>query len=621
MRTSREWWGFTANSQTTHTCRACAHIFICHNRWVTRGRRSTLLTKSLKAALLGAVVAMSCTLGGCAAISTGAQTGPAVKPSNPALDLDENLVDTDSSEHDSALTSGCVDANCTGQWTAKAARQVSMPADFSRQSQPPCPTVSTPHQVTAARSGSAPDLKAMDKLSSEESVPVYVDQLSAACGDFITIHVGSLHNVVVIVRALRIGWYNGRGSDLVWSSEPIQVTGAGYHVQQGSTIGPANFPTTVTTQIDSSWQPGLYAIVTDVGNHLAGAAELVVRNDATRRKAIIIYSSFTHSAYSPFGGASLYHGYHGSPRALEVSLSRPLIGGGERSFLAFDVPCAQILDRAGLVVDSVSDIDINNQPSLLTGRAEIVLPGHSEYWTKRMYDALTVAHNQGTNIVDLGANEIYWQARIRQNPSGPGSYVFVARDQSLDPLAATAPALTTVQWRAKPLLRDPSTILGESYTAAHANGSLQTETLPTWLPHVTGLTRGSVLHGVATGEVDGPQLGPGFNTPPNLQIIALGVLHGPAGRQARAAITYFTSANGAAVFQTGSTDWACHLTNACFDSMVSTQTRQLEWAITSAVLHDLYEPQWGRQHPSVGSSDAAIQKMSRALAPAASGSF
>lgn len=589
---------------------------------MTQAYRSTPIRRTLKATLLTALLALSCALTACSADLINASTGPAVDQSNAVVDSDGSLADSDSSEHEAALTSGCGDAKCTGQWTAKAALQVSMPADFAQQSRTPCPTgPNASHQVAAPQSGSAPDLREIDKLSSTESVPVYVDQLSAACGDSITIHVGSLHNVIVIVRALRIGWYNGRGSKLVWSSEPIQVTGSGYHIQQGSTVGPADFPTTVTTQLNSAWQPGLYAIVTEVGSHLAGAAELVVRNDATRSKAVIIYSSFTHSAYSPFGGASLYHGYHGSAPALAVSLSRPLTGGGERSFLAFDVPCAQILDRAGLAVDSVSDMDVNAKPSLLKGRTELILPGHSEYWTRRMYDALTVARNYGANIVDLGANEIYWQARVGQNPSGSGSYVFVARNPLLDPLAATAPALTTVQWRAKPLLRDPSTILGESYSAAHANGSLQAETVPTWLSHVPGLTHGSVLHGVATGEVDGPQLGPGFNTPSNLQIIALGVLRGPGGRQARAAITYYTAANGAAVFQTGSTDWACHLTNACFDSIVSAETRQLEWVITCAVLRDLYKPHWGEQHPSVGSSTAAIEKMSRTLAPEAFGSF
>jgi hypothetical protein len=55
--------------------------------------------------------------------------------------------------------------------------------------------------------------------------------------------------------------------------------------------------------------------------------------------------------------------------------------------------------------------------------------------------------------------------------------------------------------------------------------------------------------------------------------------------------------------------------------MVSVKIRQIEWAITFAVLHDLDKPHWGRQHPSVGSSTAAIEKMSRTLTPEAFGSY
>ena len=479
-----------------------------------------------------------------------------------------------------------------------------------------CPTSTAPTAPSGPTSMSPGALKAID-----DSIPLYVDHWSAQCGERITIRLGSAHGANTVVRAYRIGWYAGAGSTLVWSSAPLRVPATRMSTVSKPTIPSPNFKTAIGATIDASWRPGLYAIVTSLGSRITGVAEFVVRSTKPAAPAIVIYSGLTNASYSPFGGASLYRGLDGGSLATTVALQRPLILTGRVSFLKQDVPTAQLLDRAGINADPVIDTDVHAKPALLKSRTLVILPGHSEYWTKQMYDGLLTAQSAGTNIAVLGANEIYWQARIRTNSAGQPTSMFVARNLAKDPMGKTTPELATVRWRDAPLLHDPASSLGESYTVTKAHGSLQILSVPDWLSNVTGLRHGAILKDVAAGEVDGPQVTSSISMPPHLQVIGLGLLKGPGGRVATAGMTYYTAPSGSAVFQFGSTNWACQIMASCPDGVTTAHTRQTQWAMTTTVLRALLQKGWGRTHPSTPNAPKTLTAMHSALSPAAYGSY
>ena len=503
--------------------------------------------------------------------------------------------------------------------TAKSVTALSNPSVTST-SIPPLGPGSCASSVAVVTPSGPKSLPTNVIRSTDDSIPLYLDQWSAGCGERITIRLGAAHSAKAVVRAYRIGWYGGAGSRLVWSSAPIRIPATPMTTRSKPTISSPNWKTNITTKITSNWAPGLYAIVTSSGGRVTGVAEFVVRSSSPQ-SAVVVYSGLTNASYSPFGGASLYRGLDGGSLATTVALQRPLVLNGRVSFLKHDVPTAQALDRVGIRADAVMDTDVHSTPSLLTSRNLVVLPGHSEYWTKSMYDALLTAQSAGTNIAVLGANEIYWQARVQMNSLGQPVSMFVARKLAKDPLAVTTPALATVRWRDAPLRHDPSASLGESYTVTKAHGSLQILSLPGWLAATTGLRSGAILQGVAAGEVDGPRVAPSIWMPTNLQVIGLGLLRGPAGRVATAGMTYYTAPSGSAVFQFGSTNWACQLMATCPDGITSTQTRQIQWALTTSVVHNLSQRGWGRAHPSTPNAPKSISAMHSALSPAAYGTF
>ena len=516
--------------------------------------------------------------------------------------------------------------------TVGASRAVSVAAN-SRNTRTATNTAATPTipaTATSASSHNCPRAVATQRetfpasfaaRSTDDSVPLYLDQLSGTCGDTITVHAASTFNTATVIRAFRIGWYAGAGSRLIWSSAPIHLSATRFSTKSRPSIPSPKWPISTTVQIDSSWRPGLYVIATTSGSRVTGVAEFVVRNASTPKPALVIYSGLTNASYSPFGGASLYRGLDGGALATSVALQRPLILNGRVAFLKYDVATAQVLDRIGIELDSAMDTDINSSPALLASRTEVILPGHSEYWTKRMYDALRSAQMTGTNIAVLGANEIYWQARVTTNAHGQPVSMFVSRDLTKDPLAASSPQLATVRWRDDPLLDDPSAHLGESYTVTRAHGSFQILSVPSWLAKVPGLHIGAVLTDVAAGEVDGPQVTPPMSIPPATQLIGLGLLKGPGGKIATAGMTYYTAANGAASFQFGTTNWSCQLMASCPDGITSAAVRNTQWALTTSVIKAFLQPSWGTRYPSHATAPRSLSAMHSVLSPAAYGTY
>lgn len=509
-----------------------------------------------------------------------------------------------------AVTSAVV-----GGWGNKASAAT---ASTTTTSSAPATSITKPC-VAGPRGSSSTRSLGTSKI--DDSIPLYLDQQSGVCGDTLVIRAGSQQRVTTVIRAYRVGWYAGAGSRLIWSSSPISLPSTHFPTKSRPTIPSPNWPVAAKVRIDSSWKPGLYVIATTTGGRITGVAEFVVRNATAANRAVVIYSGLTNASYSPFGGASLYRALYSGPLATSVALQRPLILNGRGAFMKYDVPTAQVLDRIGIDLDSVMDTDVDRSPSLLSHRTEIVLPGHSEYWTKAMYDATLAAQRAGTNITVLGANEIYWQTRVQTNTQGQPASMFVARQLALDPLAATKPALATVRWRDTPLVDDPSEHLGESYTVTRAHGSLQILSVPTWLSKVPGLNAGAILANVAAGEVDGPQVSSSMPIPSNTQVIGLGLLRGANGKTATAGMTYYTSPSGSASFQFGTTNWTCQLMASCPDGITSASTRATQWALTTSVVRALLQRGWGASHPSKPNSVHTLSAMHSVLSPAAYGTY
>lgn len=442
--------------------------------------------------------------------------------------------------------------------------------------------------------------------ASGDPVRMYVDDPSLACGNLLSLRLGAGGGKNVQVRVLRIGWYGGAGAREVWKSPAINVAPAFEpRVELRAHYVPAcNWLTHVTTTVAPSWTPGLYLAEAMQGGKPVSAAAFVVRNDATPSPLVAVESNLTWAAYDGAGGASLYQGpstphsthkMRFATRAYVVSMLRPTIGTGLVHVLAADVPLTQVAEQYGFAMDHVMDTDLAVRPSVLLGHAGIVLPGHSEYWTKRAYDAVRVERGRGVNLLVLGGNAMYWQARLLSDSSGRPLVLSVYRAASIDPETEIDPALTTVQWASDELRQPESALLGEAFAGAGAMGGMVVHNPPAWLVSRTSVRSGLVLPYAVMNEADGAKSAD-TSAPANVQVVLEGVLRGKPNVVVSS--SYYSDPSGAAVFDAGVTRWPCIATNTCPERVVPEVTSLAVRELTIRLLWAFSHPRWGASHPS-----------------------
>jgi hypothetical protein len=433
----------------------------------------------------------------------------------------------------------------------------------------------------------------------------YLDSSWTACGQPDDLHLLTHQSTTVVIEAIHLGWYRHGDARVVWQSAAISLRAGPPDPQPGSHLTVAlAWPDQLSVRPDPRWPPGLYLLrIDDIGHpgH-PGYVPLVVRTSGVHAAYDVVASDLTQLAYNEYGGRSLYSG-HGrtyldrvANRAYTASARRPLEGSGLQQLFTMQVSLALFLDRHRLVADWTTDSALDAQPGQLAGYAAVVLPGHSEYWTRRMYDALTSAVDAGTNLAVLGGNEIYWQARLGRSASGDLTTMTVYRDAQLDPVRNRS--LTTVRWARVPLGRDEARLTGEGMSAINVSGPFKVLLLPGWARPTPDLHVGLLLPGAVSGEGDAVE-GPGHNSPPNTEILLGGLVRPPfVARAMFMSASYYARRSGAGIFDAGVTQWLCTIELDCFSSQpVPRVTRNALSQLTADVLAAFARPRAGSIYP------------------------
>ena len=455
----------------------------------------------------------------------------------------------------------------------------------------------------------------------------YLDASSVRCGQTVGIHLSGVG--VARVQAFRIGWYGGAGARLVWSSAwvptfPQPIPGP---TATANLVEP-RWPATLRVRVDGAWVPGLYLLVPTDGHGLQGTPmPLVVRDVSGHEPLLVAASDLTWAAYDSWGGWNLYHGpvnrrmsqaARFASRARVVSLRRPLTGDGLVQLASYDLPLVRFVERLGIDTAYTTDTSIDAQPGQLLAHRALVLGGHDEYWTTRMYDAIDAARAAGVNLAFLGANTAYWHARLESGPDGPATHLAVWRVLSQDPLAASDPAAATVKWDDPPLSRPRVSILGQGYAGIQAHGGLQVLDAPAWMVAGTRLRTGSVLAGAVGNEADG--WAPSRQAPPDDQTVLAGVLTGSRG-PVIVSTNYYTVPSGAAVFTAGTTAWSCELGPWCPYVSAPATTLTSVQVITANVLRAFSLPRAGAHRPAHRSVLPSPEQLLTRVARAAVGVY
>lgn len=440
-----------------------------------------------------------------------------------------------------------------------SARPVALPHDLGAAPRATCTPDLAPGWVRRenARGGTPPP--AVDGAATASHL--YLDTVSAVCGQVVKAAVSAPPGRYRL-QVVRAGWYGGAGGRLVAQTPEFGATPqrAAAGTDHGRSPG---WRPSATLTVGPAWEPGVYVVMLLAGSRTVSTAPLVVLAPPTRRRAPVLYvaSAMTWTAYTDFGGRSLYRDRRLTgaaaiqDRARTVDIARPIEGSAAFTLDRYTTPLVRAMERAGVDVDYAADLDVDRTPSLVRGRAELVTGAHTEYVTRRMYDAFENARDAGTNLAFLGGNDFYWQARVQRDAAGRPLSMTVYRDAREDPLATTSPALTTVKWRDPPVLRPEAALIGSEYSGLGVVAPLVVLDPPAWL----GWRRGSILPAGVASELDA--VTPGVS-PARTQVIAAGGGMRD-GHPVLATVSYYVAPSGAGVFDAASIFAACSTTDSC----------------------------------------------------------
>lgn len=440
-------------------------------------------------------------------------------------------------------------------------------------------------------------------IANPEGSALWIDKTSADCGDKITVH-ASLYDLNTggtpnekgprQIVVMRIGYYNGSGARVLWESAPKALKKRRIPYAKSATrMIETKWPRTTSFVVGSDWKPGFYFVTSiSPSGKIEGMSPFILRSPLGSSPLVLVHSTITWAAYNLFGGRSMYFG-PGSTAAIRLSersriasMDRPITGSGavhiQRDAIAF----VQFIEKSGLNVDQIADTDLNRWPSLVTHYNGVVFSGHAEYFTRRMFDTLVAARNNGINLAFFGANTAYWQTRIEASPSGPDRRVILYRVATEDPI--TDPKLVTVQFADKRINTPAALFTAGTTDGVHVSGNLYAAHIPSWLK----IPANAAIRGWASdSEIEGKSKS--HAAPPNVHVLFAGMMHlrkypefiSPTKSRIPLAQTiWFTTPSGSAVFNAAVTLWPCDLLSSCSVSQLDSKSRAVLQSVTLQVM-------------------------------------
>lgn len=146
---------------------------------------------------------------------------------------------------------------------------------------------------------------------------------------------------------------------------------------------------------------------------------------------MVIYPSNTANAYAESGGKSLYSQ---QDRPVAVSFERPI------PLQSLSEYCLKWFDKLeDFRIGYVADIDMDDYEQINKSKV-MVIPGHSEYWTRQARLNFDRFVDSGGHALILSGNTMWWQVRY----SGDQKKLFCYRSADTDPVGD--PLLETILW-------------------------------------------------------------------------------------------------------------------------------------------------------------------------------
>jgi hypothetical protein len=495
----------------------------------------------------------------------------------------------------------------------KSSLKTSIPLDSSPIPTSSCSTLSPTWVADENRKAGVPGMsmkswKNLD-LSAATGSALWLDQTSSDCGQKVEIHAALYHSYSSrqwtgprTFAAYRIGYYGGSGAREIWRSGAIVLSIRKATTSRDATrFTHADWPIATSFTIGKEWTPGFYLIVSlSPKGTIENAAPLVVRSPLASSKLVMVQSFLTWNAYNSFGGRSSYVGpgenkeARNAQRSRVASFDRPIVGSGAFSLQRDAIPFVQFTEKQGINVDQLADLDLDKWPSLAKRYNGVILGGHAEYFTHRIFQTFIALRNSGVNLAIFGGNTALWQVRLEPSKYGLRRNMVIYRVANQDP--QTDLTQITIEYADARLNTPSNLITGESTNGVHVYGKLESAKIPKWLK----LPKKPVIDNISN-DTEGDGIQNNVASPPNIHVIFSGKmelrdpnLRGQKELHPTVQTVWFTSPSGSAIFNAGVTTWSCNLMASCIDVPYDSKSQGVVRATTLQVLKLWQEKRLGR---------------------------
>jgi len=186
-----------------------------------------------------------------------------------------------------------------------------------------------------------------------------------------------------------------------------------------------NYDVTLTTQLPDL-KSGIYFWDEEI--------PFVVKPESTPR-IMVLYSSNTENAYAESGGKSLYAFNSSNKEAAKtVSFQRPI----KKPFHSFEF-LQWLSEEPYTDIGYICDLDMEEYKNI-AGSDLLIIPGHSEYWTRKARKNFDRYVAEGKNVLLLSGNTMWWQVRYSEDRNQLICY----KSSEKDPISDTL--LRTITW-------------------------------------------------------------------------------------------------------------------------------------------------------------------------------
>jgi len=456
----------------------------------------------------------------------------------------------------------------------------------------------------------------------------FADANYAAIGDHVGLYVSTSAPAFYVV-AYRMGYYQGLGARQIWSSSELPG-----RIQPPCPISKGvnmvtcdNWSRSLDVSITNHFVPGEYLFkLTGTDGHQS-YVPLTIWDPNSTSAYLVMNRSLTEEGWNTYGGYSFYQGegpcildsihYPVCNRARVVSFDRPYSdGNGASDFMSNEYPLVRYMEENGLDVSYVTDVTIDEHPTVLLQHRALLSLGHDELWTYSERQAAQTALSDGVNVAFFGAAAVLRHARLQSSPLGADREEVDYRNDAEDPLNGKGDPMevTGNTWSSPPANWPESGFTGEIYSGYLEPGFLASfvvEDPSAWIFKGTGLKAASSLPGVVESDID--HVDPSQPIPSDVEVLG----HSPVSIKEAytnqgswsgytySDMTYYTDQrSNAGVFDSGTVNWINALTTC--PASVGQCSAQVLGEITGNLLWLFGQGPAGRLEPSVSNLKAVV---------------